>query len=325
MSQGRQTNSQTDRSRFYSCLSCWHRLVSELSLLGWAKIAPALIEMMQGERAQRLRCDTLQARFITLKERYEKYILDQGLEESGYPPFGDIIANKMFQAVIWDTPFDEAVTDDAFDEGFTKMQEFIEGWIEQKTQELLRIVRETSPDVTKDSLQYASTVLYCPICDEYLWYPGVFNHPCQSQHAYWPSPDPDFNPYHRFGAPWNKNLSSYQRLIFLSKASQIMKMILQVCGLPIGATIGDLDSLNPLFECKTCTDDPYHSMAGRVFLRWAQVVCALDFLIPAVFTNFLISLPMEHEIGRPILSLLIYARNTNRKFWPKRGLFALGT
>ncbi|KAK7449719.1 hypothetical protein VKT23_013194 [Stygiomarasmius scandens] len=261
----------------YSSDFAFHKTVKQTAKLtdrGWAKIAPALIEMMQGERAKRLRCDTLQARFINLKERYEQYILDQGLEESGYPPFGDIIASEMFQAVIWDTPLDEAIADDAFDEGFTKMQEFIERWIEQKTQVLLQMIRETSPDVAKDSLRSASTVLCCRNCGDYLWYPRIFNHPCQSQHSYWHCSDPHFDPYSHFGAPWNTNIAVHRGLVFPSKASQIMKTVLQVCGLPIDATIRDLDSLNPLFECKTCTDDPYQPTAGsgRVFLRWPKVL-----------------------------------------------------
>ncbi|KAF5372849.1 hypothetical protein D9758_001477 [Tetrapyrgos nigripes] len=252
-----------------------HKLVKQAAKLtegAWNKIAPEIIKLAEEERIRRLqdeRKTILQDRHTILQTLYDAHIASKGLTEVGYPPFGDVMESAIFDPVLWDTPLDVTVTEEAFSEGFKEIPGFITEWKTKKTRELLKLVQIFEPTATTNDLGLMTTLFFCQRCNEFVWYPQVFNHKCLS--AVFPgiaplSRDPTFNAYdHLRQYPWNNSL---QRLKFADLESKTMKTILQLCNLPPDATFTTLDEFNPRLECLSCGS----LVQGRLFMPWLRAL-----------------------------------------------------
>ncbi|THU86286.1 hypothetical protein K435DRAFT_782942, partial [Dendrothele bispora CBS 962.96] len=259
-----------------------HKLIKQSKLLTdrmWDQITPTVFELLQPVRDRRLRVEQVNAlkpRYEALKRCYDIYIFQQeNLKKSGFPPFGDVIESHIGYDIIFDTPYEQTLSEDAFHEELKKLPDFIDDWNKRKTQELVEIVRKAIPEATVDTLGLAKTVFMCETCKDFLWYPEVFQHCCYpGRRAHWQTREyvpsnPDiyhgFNPYDKCGSvPWNK-LST--RIIFSETHSICLSLVMQTCGLdPDTAVHEDLDSLDDvILECKSCDHN-----GRRNFMRWSR-------------------------------------------------------
>ncbi|THU86281.1 hypothetical protein K435DRAFT_970358 [Dendrothele bispora CBS 962.96] len=256
--------------------SFWnHKLIRQSKLLTdrlWDQITPTIFELLQPVRDRRLRVErinALKARYEALKRCYDIYIFQQkNLKKSGFPPFGDVIECHIGYDIIFNTPYEQPLSEDAFHEELEKLPDFIDDWNKRKTQELVEIVQQDIPEATVDTLGLAKTVFLCQSCNDFLWYPAVFQHCCRT-HLHTHASNVDvyhgFNPYDQLDSvPWNKHST---RIIFSKTHSISLSLIMQSCGLdPDTALHEDLDSLDDvILECKNC----YHN-GRRTFMRWSR-------------------------------------------------------
>ncbi|THU79332.1 hypothetical protein K435DRAFT_845502 [Dendrothele bispora CBS 962.96] len=259
-----------------------HKLIRQSKLLTdrlWDQITPTIFELLQPVRDRRLRVERVNAlkpRYEALKRCYDIYIFQQkNLKKSGFPPFGDVIESHIGYDIIFNTPYEQTLSEDAFDEELKKLPNFIDDWNKRKTQDLVEIVQKDIPEATVDTLGLAKTVFVCETCKDFLWYPEVFQHCCYPRRrADWETREyvpsnldiyHGFNPYDQCGSvPWNKHST---RIIFWKDHSIHLSLIMQTCGLdPDTAFHEDLDSLNDvILECKPC----YHN-GRRNFMRWSR-------------------------------------------------------
>ncbi|THU76215.1 hypothetical protein K435DRAFT_974509 [Dendrothele bispora CBS 962.96] len=249
----------------------------------WNQIAPTLFELLQPIRDKRLkieRSNALRSRYEALKERYDNYIFQQNLRKSGYPLFGDVIDSESHVGhdIIFNTPYDQTLPEDAFDEEFKKLPKFIDDWKRHKAQELLEILQKDNPEATVETLGLAKTIFACRHCGDLIWYSEVFQHRCDShqqsaKQGHVPSSleiHHGSNLYNQLGHTWNKDPSIAQ-VIFSKEQSIRLSFIMQSCGLdPETATREDLDSLDDaILECKSC----YRPENGRrTFMRWSAAL-----------------------------------------------------
>ncbi|THU94670.1 hypothetical protein K435DRAFT_779323 [Dendrothele bispora CBS 962.96] len=258
--------------------SFWnHKLIRQSKPLTdrvWDRIAPTLFEQLQPTRDRRLQreqTNALKPRYEALKKCYNICIFEQNLKQSGYPPFGDVIESNIGYDIIFNTPYDQTLSEDAFDEELKMLPSFIDDWKQRKRQELIEMVQKDIPEATVDTLSLAKTVFFCRLCNDLLWYPGVLEHCCHTG-PYWQRPTLDiyrgFNPYVECEAdPWNKHPT---RISFSPQYSMDLSSTMQACGLdPDTASREDVDSLDyVILECKSCSR-PGRSTTERVFMRWS--------------------------------------------------------
>ncbi|THU81981.1 hypothetical protein K435DRAFT_766953, partial [Dendrothele bispora CBS 962.96] len=277
---------------FEGCSSnLWdHKLIDQARPLTdrtWNQIAPTLFAWLQPIRNSRIKA-VLKSRYLALKKCYDNYIFQQNLRKSGYPPLGDVIQSLIGHDIIFKTPYDQTLPEDAFDEELKKLPEFIEDWKRRKTQELVEILQKDIPEAAMDTLGLAKIVFVCESCDDFIWYPEVFQHRCYSK---WygicvPSDldmDHGFNPYNElYVVPWNKHSAS--RVVFSKHASMNLCHIMQSCELnPDTAIREDLESLDDVvLECKSCSSRDLRKDEKKTFMRWSRAMT-----IPLLASNFL--------------------------------------
>ncbi|THU81852.1 hypothetical protein K435DRAFT_872896 [Dendrothele bispora CBS 962.96] len=221
----------------------------------WSRIGPKLITLLKPYKDRRLEDEksaALRLRYTTLKDLYDNYISEHNLKESGYPPFGDFIESHICRDIIYDTPYDQTLPEDAFNEDFKKIPEFIDDWKEHKKQQLIQLVQKELPGATMDSLSLAKTIFICGDCRNHLWYPGILQHSCLSQTSGYQKYTPsnldlyhNFNPFDQFNdVPWGKRPGSSG--IHFSKAdSQDICDLLKMCELdPNTITLENFQVLN---------------------------------------------------------------------------------
>ncbi|THU77556.1 hypothetical protein K435DRAFT_973913 [Dendrothele bispora CBS 962.96] len=243
---------------------------------GWNHMAPILIAQLRPVRDRRLQINALKPRYEALKKFYDTYIFQHNLKTSVHPLFGDVIESHIGYDIIFNTPYDQTLSEDAFDEELKKLPEFIDDWKRRKMRELLEMVQKNIPEATMDTLGLARTTFWCLTCDDLFWYPEVFQHCCYSHQRgqtreYVPS---NLDMYHGFNpyaydqcntVPWNKHPT---QIIFSKNHSISLSLIMQTCGLdPDTASREDLDSLDDMIlECKSCYR---YENGNRSFMRWS--------------------------------------------------------
>lgn len=196
-----------------------------------------------------------------------------------FPSLVDVLANPLFEDLVWHTLEDEELTSDFFRSMFLQhLPHIIDEWRCVKTQELVEIMRKSRPNASPADLHLATSVFECTGCLDAtnprsnavrMIYPQMFYHSCCLWHrqpvksrsderikAYRPRLSSRFT-----AGPW-----SSQSITWSEIGSQNAKKIVETCSLdPDTTTIKDLDFVNPLIEC--CEQ---HSV--RIFMRWPFAV-----------------------------------------------------
>ncbi|THU81980.1 hypothetical protein K435DRAFT_464953 [Dendrothele bispora CBS 962.96] len=251
-----------------------HKLIKQNKLLtdrAWNQIAPKLLERLQLVRKDRINA-ILHSRYLALKKLYDNHIFQQNLRKSGYPPFGDFIESHIGYDIIFNTPYDQTLPEDAFDEELKKLPEFIEDWKRRKTQELVEILQKDIPEATMDTLSLAKTVFVCESCDDFIWYSDVFQHPCYSKWSVPSDQDMDHGSSKLHVVPRNKEPTI--QIYFSKKKSRNLSLVMQSCGLDPGTTTReDLDSLDVILECQSCSRS---GDGTRTFMRWSTALVHMN-------------------------------------------------
>lgn len=258
----------------------------------WSHIQPALVEYMATEKAARLsreRTNCLIIRYTLLLEVYAEYVAAQTLDFV-VPPVADIALSEAFQSLMVDTPYDVTLTAESFTPIVSShLPAIIAEWQRSKDAELVEILAEHVPGATLAHLQLATTVFKCrghPIggvpCNQPLTYPRVLAHGCTLSLSYeWASEhwhvgsslgyeEADLAQlFTSLGSvPWNYKGG---RTVFSEVGASNARAAVKACGLdPEVATVDDMNALDPMLECRTCSGE----YSGCFVMRWMATVCA---------------------------------------------------
>lgn len=255
-------------------------------------------------RLERQRLKALRNRHAYIHSVYQDYVTAQPLNFVA-PPIADIAVSKVFRSLIVDTPYDTDLS--AWSYICEQLPAIIAEWRARKDAELLGILKQHVPGATLAHLRLASTVFICAghtgpygsPCAERLTYPRVLVHGCTSSREYrspagpiWlatrykdrhtttgaesepadstSSDDGTLMAIQYLGSvPWNYGGG---RIAFSVSGSRNARAAVEACGLdPEVATVSDMDTLNPILECRDCLSDH----AGRLMMRWMQTVCLI--------------------------------------------------
>ncbi|KAE9409268.1 hypothetical protein BT96DRAFT_970203 [Gymnopus androsaceus JB14] len=247
----------------------------KLTQYGWNSIKSELLEMLSAHKTKRLaqeRDKTAKQRYFLLEKEYNAVWLTTDLREP-FPALGDIITNRIFEDLIWDTPDTEALTDVFFREKLSQyLPRIIEEWRPAKVQELVEVMQKSRPTASAADLHLATSVFECPDCRAKMQYPQIFYHFCC---VYNPVPNSLSEERIKKIYSYDNKARMSHKVIFSESGSRIVKTIVESCSLdPATTTIQDLHSANPLIECPACYLAPMQSYSelGRSFMRWPYAV-----------------------------------------------------
>lgn len=248
--------------------------------------------MLSAHKTKRLaqeRDKTAKQRYFLLEKEYNAVWSTTDLREP-FPALGDIITNRIFEDLIWDTPDTEALTDVFFREKLSQyLPRIIEEWRPAKVQELVEVMQKSRPTASAADLHLATSVFECPDCRAKMQYPQIFYHFCC---VYNPVPNSLSEERIKKIYSYDNKARMSHKVVFSESGSRIVKTIVESCSLdPATTTIQDLHSANPLIECPACYLAPMQSYyeLGRSFMRWPYavgiVICLKEVCIPnASFT-----------------------------------------
>lgn len=299
----------TDRSEFsIYCVFCACLSRSDTIFKVWSNIQPTLVEFLSAEREKRLvieRNDALRDRYKLLNEVYEQHLASEAIDLIA-PPIADIARSDPFRALINDTPFNVPLPAEEFT-ALAKLHlpTLITDWRTAKDAELVAILQPHIPHTTArtEHLYLATTVFKCAYdtgrrrywyssheCNEPLTYPRVLAHTCTSLHDIsgdrlaLSSDEPPLDAemaafYFLKSMPWNHKYAG-DRIAFSTEGAATARAVVEACGLdPAVTTVEDMNKLDPLVKCRTCSD----SEKGRLIMRWMWAVCR----ITSEITHFL--------------------------------------
>ncbi|KAF8997048.1 hypothetical protein BDQ17DRAFT_1429254 [Cyathus striatus] len=249
----------------------------------WNNIRPQLIQFMEEKKAERLEWQESAMLHLRrpllriLRKQYAKTLPPNSI----VPPEADLNDYEPFRNIIEETPPDQEVTIDDFNDVLDGLPEFVSQWRGEKDRELLRIMGAPvteNPDFSP--LKLATTVFHCaksysfrssPCC--YVSYPQILVHKCARSYGtrrLYPSEISapmgyDDELYIDLGeAKWN----SEGQVLFSTQGHQIAEKIVSLCELdPKSATCEDMDARDPVFQCNLCTRD-----GARCCMRWREAI-----------------------------------------------------
>ncbi|KAJ3740507.1 hypothetical protein DFH05DRAFT_1529107 [Lentinula detonsa] len=234
---------------------------------GWHYIKDELVKLLSDHKAARLaqeRSRLLSSRVSSFQKIYNVIFSEYDLRNP-FPSIGDIFINKVFEALIWDTPEDEALTDATIRSKLLEhLPSIIAEWRAAKIQELVEIMKKSHPTATADDLHLATTVFECKACyGNPLYYPQMFYHRCCIHNRNLRLNNERVLPFICDG-PWTST-----SIDFSDRYSNRARTIVEACSVdPTTTTFNDICAANPLIECLTCKRDPPVWDAGRYFMRW---------------------------------------------------------
>ncbi|KAJ3898968.1 hypothetical protein F5879DRAFT_978533 [Lentinula edodes] len=246
-----------------------HKLVKQSKKLtehGWRSIKDELVEFLSDRKAERVAAERnriLSARLASIEKAFNNIRSESDLREP-FPSLGDIFVDKIFEALIRDTPENEDLNEEFF---YLKLLEHLPGiideWRPAKIQELVEVMQKSRPTATANDLYLATTIFECTGCYQrsLLHYPQMFYHGCcmENRNA----------GFARGLCFWHEGPWSSTRIVFSDARSEIAKIVVEACSLdPATATFEDMCDANPLAECQTCQVDPQSWAGGRLFMRW---------------------------------------------------------
>ncbi|KAJ3805165.1 hypothetical protein F5876DRAFT_82097 [Lentinula aff. lateritia] len=246
-----------------------HKLVKQSKKLtehGWRSIKDELVQFLSDRQADRVAAERnriLSARLASIQKAFNIIRSESDLREP-FPSLGDIFVNKIFDALIRETPENEDLNEEFF---HLKLLEHLPGMIDEwkpaKVQELVEVMQKSRPTATANDLYLATTIFECTGCYQrsLLHYPQMFYHGCCMENR-----NPGFARGLYF---WHEGPWSSTRIVFSDARSEIAKTVIEACSLdPATATFEDMCDANPLAECQTCKVDSQSWEGGRLFMRW---------------------------------------------------------
>ncbi|KAL0577111.1 hypothetical protein V5O48_004864 [Marasmius crinis-equi] len=252
-----------------------HKLVNQpksLTAKIWKNIETPLSEFMSSVKAARLQREYVamcgeRLRIVSQILEDRKATLPRGLIS---PPALDVALWEPVRTVIEGLPTEAGASPSSFDEALTGLQDFIVEWNQTRTQHMLSILRQNSPDATEADLHRATTLFrccgswICSVKEEIIPYPAILTHTCF---------DSNLSGFTTELPKWARlsrsRPSSDSAITLDTDAMNNTVAILEACGMPLSTTTFDeMLTKNPLVECKTCSKQE----GFRVFWRWTSAV-----------------------------------------------------
>lgn len=218
---------------------------------------------MEDIRERRLESE-LRATWSARKDVVVKVItqyVDSLPHNSIHPSKGYISNLDAFKTIYLDTPLEETLTQEHFNDAVLSIPKYTDEWRAAKDKELVELIKPQRPDVSISDLSLATTVFKCGTCSQTIRYPYVLIH----DHR-WGSNHPTENTHLR--NLWDELQFHEQHWEYRNEYSEAIAMAIRECGLdPNVVTAAEMDGLNPFFEC-TRTDGVF---TERWVVRWCSL------------------------------------------------------
>ncbi|KAJ3763100.1 hypothetical protein EV360DRAFT_78690 [Lentinula raphanica] len=259
----------SDRFSNHGCV----KQPKKLTDYGWHSIKDDLVNFLSRCRDVRRaheRETVLTSRIARTKKIYDAILLKSDLREP-FPTIGDILCHRVFQALIWETPEEEDLTEDFLHSKLLEhLPEITKEWRVIADQKLLEILQKSRPTAAISELHLVTTTFRCNKCYQYpLYYPQLFDHYCATAPSF---PDNVQRPpiTVRCSGPWSHlSFEFCDRDSFSGRNLSLATKVVEACSLdPSTATYQDVYDVNPLFECTTCKGHGQYWNGGRCFMRW---------------------------------------------------------
>ncbi|RXW12672.1 hypothetical protein EST38_g13183 [Candolleomyces aberdarensis] len=157
-----------------------YKVFSELTNQEWHGLEEELIKLMEQQRSILEREDMAKRIEQWVNPVYTAFILSQP-PNTLVPTTLEITLMDEFRVVLCTMPLDQKLTADMFTGAVARIPAFVEEWRQQRTEQLLGLVRRSSTyrgqEVTSAVLPLASTIFRCT-CKEALTFPAVLVHHC---------------------------------------------------------------------------------------------------------------------------------------------------
>ncbi|KAJ7040353.1 hypothetical protein C8F04DRAFT_254471 [Mycena alexandri] len=251
----------------------YHKLVrqpKELTDRIWKNIEAPLVEFLTDLKKKRL--EFAHHRIIkerrTLASRVYKKFQEAYPADTIFPPKLDMIRTEPFRTVIEDSPTNPEVklTEESFDAALLHVPSFSAEWRRSKDQELVELMKKTSPDSTEADLHLATTFFACSTASEAIGYPRILVTSSATAYDYWDYRDEEEANSLRVALredSWNANGT----IRFHEQASLNARAVVEACGLdPDVTTAAEMEEINPAMECVNC----YNEYLGRHIMRWIK-------------------------------------------------------
>lgn len=237
---------------------------------------------MTEKKKQRLEEDRLSIitkRRLLAVQAYRNFLANHP-PDTIHPPKLEVICTEAFRAVIEDTPASpEEVTEEIFAAAILQVPQFSIDWKQSKDQSLVKIMKEFLPEAVEADLHLAPTFFSCSATGtgestEAIAYPRILVHAGTS--------------YLKYNEPKNDGIdetlklclrqdswNAHRMIRFHRLAFRNIESVVEACGLdPDVTTTAEMDEINPLMECLTCSNET----DGRLVMRWmAAVSCRILF------------------------------------------------
>ncbi|EAU88068.2 hypothetical protein CC1G_10841 [Coprinopsis cinerea okayama7 len=250
------------------------KIPKELTERAWKKIEADMVAFMQDVRRKRLareRSRVLDSRCSLMKQMYASFVESQPLHAI-LPGVADFATIPQLKAVLENPDLEAPVTLADFDIGEEAMLQFVRQWREEKDNELLGILRQSSigAQATKETLHLATTLFNCKTCNVPISYPRILVHTCNfARNSGTPDPSTIFE---RLKAePWNLG---GDRISFHEAAHKRAKLILKALNKEPDTTYEQLMELNPFVECFCALCYRPNGAGGviRTLARWEHMI-----------------------------------------------------
>lgn len=252
----------------------------ELTERIWSNIKQPLIDIMAELRDKRMKKERISAlvqRQKVVVTLLKAYTLKRPITEV-IPGPADICNMDEFKAIIEDTPVDVEVNQESFEQAVARLPVLIDEWRAAKDAELICIMNEvtasesqsyiSTPDITRQQLELATTFFKCKVCHTTITYPRILVHGCTHDLRYtWRDTDPRSVLWQSLGdETWNLG---GDRVGFDKRAHPAARQVVECCQKnPDIATAREMDELDPRLECTNCFD----TGSGRLVMGWRVAV-----------------------------------------------------
>ncbi|KAJ4492034.1 hypothetical protein C8J55DRAFT_556324 [Lentinula edodes] len=241
---------------------------------GWVSLRSELVMWLSEHRVAHLnqaRNEICQRRCYLLKREYLDILAHCDLRNP-YPGVGDILTDRILEAMVWDTDAEEGLTPFFLrSELVEHLPRILREWRSSRIQELLQILRTAHRHASRSDLHLATTIFGCTTCQTLMVYPQVFYHRCcfnsraedELSHDRMQMFDKHY--YSNGNGPW-----SARTISFHSRSSRFTEKIVVDAGLdPATATASDLTVARPVIKHSNLSADVF---PARIFVNWQAAV-----------------------------------------------------
>jgi hypothetical protein len=237
------------------------------------------MEAVKSRRVQKERRDLLRERLPALNTVRETCVSTLPANAI-YPTTADLFRIPLVRNIIDTVPTTGDFTNDDLEPVSLSFDVLNLQWQKEIELKLLDLIQAAEGSDKHDSLDaeavlnLATSFFSCKGCARFLRYPAILMHPCATKWNF-QAPEKD-DPDHLYIAEirretfWNSNHNITMKPEHIAVVSRLVDMV----GLnPKTATVQDLDTLNPIFECISCNS----LSEGRATMSWQTVVCLAMF------------------------------------------------